>query len=191
MGGNVHSAEQSKPSDTRWPATATCCFNFSRTRAPRVTGAGRFVQLATGRVLQRRLLPSRHGRLHVVQSPVIRPALATGVPKGAISMTSSTLTYNTVVPASCPWQKGTMIQTIASSSSPRAPRVGSTSTTRSSDNWWKGEPVREAISNVPTDTASRPITAVIMQSVDVVVDNQNAVLMLKARRDTAVKRTSR
>ena len=55
----------------------------------------------------------------------------------------------------------------------------------------EGEPVREAISNVPTDTASRPITAVIMQSVDVVVDNQNAVLMLKVRRDTAVKRTSR
>ncbi|MCX7418758.1 MAG: cadherin domain-containing protein, partial [Planctomycetia bacterium] len=44
----------------------------------------------------------------------------------------------------------------------------------------EGESVREAISNVAVDDDDRPITTVTMTSVDVVTDNENSVLMLKA-----------
>ncbi|MBN2473527.1 MAG: tandem-95 repeat protein [Pirellulales bacterium] len=50
----------------------------------------------------------------------------------------------------------------------------------------EGEDVRDAISNVATDTtegtgtSNRPVTDVVMQSVDVFYDEENAVLMLKA-----------
>ena len=44
----------------------------------------------------------------------------------------------------------------------------------------EGESVREAISNVATNSSGRPITNVTMTSVDVVADNENSVLMLKA-----------
>jgi len=44
----------------------------------------------------------------------------------------------------------------------------------------RGEAVREAISGVPVDANSRPITPVVMESVRVVQDGGAAVLMLKA-----------
>ncbi len=44
----------------------------------------------------------------------------------------------------------------------------------------EGDAVREAISNVPTDTDEKPLTAVTMTSVDVVQDTENGVILLKA-----------
>ena len=43
----------------------------------------------------------------------------------------------------------------------------------------EGESVRDAISNTPTNASSKPVVDVIMQSVTVVEDKENAVLMLK------------
>ncbi len=48
----------------------------------------------------------------------------------------------------------------------------------------EGDSVRDAISNTATYSNGLPIFAVTMQSVDVVVDNENAVLMLKAAAGT-------
>jgi cyclophilin family peptidyl-prolyl cis-trans isomerase len=44
----------------------------------------------------------------------------------------------------------------------------------------EGEDVREAISNVAVDSTDRPLADVVMEKVEVFVDAQNAVLMLKA-----------
>ena len=44
----------------------------------------------------------------------------------------------------------------------------------------EGEAVRERISNVATGPDDRPITDVVMESVESFTDTQNAVLMLKA-----------
>jgi cyclophilin family peptidyl-prolyl cis-trans isomerase len=44
----------------------------------------------------------------------------------------------------------------------------------------KGEEARDAISNTPTGADERPLTDVVMESVRVLDDGQNAVLMLKA-----------
>ncbi len=44
----------------------------------------------------------------------------------------------------------------------------------------EGDAVREAISNVPTNSSNKPLTAVTMTSVDVVQDHENGVIMLKA-----------
>jgi len=44
----------------------------------------------------------------------------------------------------------------------------------------EGEDVREAISNTATDSGDRPIFTVQMETVDIVQDTENAVLMLKA-----------
>jgi cyclophilin family peptidyl-prolyl cis-trans isomerase len=49
----------------------------------------------------------------------------------------------------------------------------------------EGERVREAISNVPVGSGDRPITDVIMRSVKIFKENQNAVLMLKAPEGTS------
>ena len=43
-----------------------------------------------------------------------------------------------------------------------------------------GEEVRNAINSVPTNAGNQPLTPVTMQSVDIVTDNENGVLMLKA-----------
>ena len=53
----------------------------------------------------------------------------------------------------------------------------------------EGEDVREAISGVPVGTGDRPITDVVMRSVQVVKDNQNAVLMLSAAEGTSGQAT--
>jgi cyclophilin family peptidyl-prolyl cis-trans isomerase len=44
----------------------------------------------------------------------------------------------------------------------------------------EGESVRDAISNVPVNASDRPLTNVVIDSVEVFVDNENGVLMLKA-----------
>ena len=44
----------------------------------------------------------------------------------------------------------------------------------------EGEAVRDAISNTTTNASNKPLVDVVIQSVSVVADNQNAVLMLKA-----------
>lgn len=44
----------------------------------------------------------------------------------------------------------------------------------------EGESLREAISNVATDSSDRPVTDVVIQSADVFVDNENGVLMIEA-----------
>ena len=44
----------------------------------------------------------------------------------------------------------------------------------------EGEAVRQAISNVPVGAGDRPITDVVMESVDIFFDETNGVLMLKA-----------
>ena len=48
-----------------------------------------------------------------------------------------------------------------------------------------GEDVRQAISTVPTDTADRPLTPVVMERVEVFQDTQNGLLMLKAPEGTS------
>lgn len=48
----------------------------------------------------------------------------------------------------------------------------------------EGEDVRDAISNVGVGTNNRPLTDVVMENVEVFVDTQNAVLMLKAPEGT-------
>ncbi len=53
----------------------------------------------------------------------------------------------------------------------------------------EGEDVRDAISFVPVGTGDRPITDVVMQSVRIFKDNQNAVLMLAATEGTSGQAT--
>jgi cyclophilin family peptidyl-prolyl cis-trans isomerase len=53
----------------------------------------------------------------------------------------------------------------------------------------EGEVVRDAISGVPVGTGDRPITDVVMQSVRIFKDNQNAVLMLAATEGTSGQAT--
>jgi cyclophilin family peptidyl-prolyl cis-trans isomerase len=48
----------------------------------------------------------------------------------------------------------------------------------------EGESVREAISRVPVDGDDRPLTSVVMDSVRSFLDEENAVVMLKAPEDT-------
>ncbi len=53
----------------------------------------------------------------------------------------------------------------------------------------EGEDVRDAISSVPVGTGDRPITDVVMESVRIFKDNQNAVLMLSAPEGTSGQAT--
>jgi Ca2+-binding RTX toxin-like protein len=49
----------------------------------------------------------------------------------------------------------------------------------------QGESVREAISQVSTNVNGRPLTPVVISSVDVIVDHENGVLMLSAAQGTS------
>ena len=53
----------------------------------------------------------------------------------------------------------------------------------------EGEDVRDAISGVPVGTGERPITDVVMESVQMFKDNQNVVLMLSASEGTSGQAT--
>ncbi len=53
----------------------------------------------------------------------------------------------------------------------------------------EGEVVRDAISGVPVGTGERPITDVVMESVRIFKDNQNAVLMLSTPEGTSGQAT--
>ena len=53
----------------------------------------------------------------------------------------------------------------------------------------EGEDVRDTISGVPVGTGERPITDVVMESVRIFKDNQNAVLMLSAPEGTSGQAT--
>ena len=53
----------------------------------------------------------------------------------------------------------------------------------------EGEDVRDAISGVPVGTGERPITDVVMESVQIFKDNQNVVLMLSASEGTSGQAT--
>jgi hypothetical protein len=44
----------------------------------------------------------------------------------------------------------------------------------------QGDHIRELITNVPVGSQDRPVTNVVMQSVDIITDEENGVLMLKA-----------
>ena len=49
----------------------------------------------------------------------------------------------------------------------------------------EGDDVREEISEVETDTSDKPLTDIVMESVEIFQDNQNATLMLKAPEGTS------